>query len=44
MLKIRADASKKVGCTRWRSKLTGWRIDGVARVFVRFLRSLLFCL
>lgn len=44
MLKIRAGASKKVGCTRWRSKLTGWRIDGVTRVFVRFLRSLFFCL
>lgn len=44
MLKIRAGASKKVGCTRWGSKLTGWRIDGLTRVFVRFLRSLFFCL
>lgn len=44
MLKIRAGASKKVGCTRWRNMLTGWRIDGMTRVFVRFLRSLFFCL
>lgn len=44
MLKIRAGASKKVGCTRWRSKLTGWRFDGLTRVFVRFLRYLFFCL
>lgn len=44
MLKIRAGASKKVWCTRWRNMLTGWRIDGLTRVFVRFLRSLFFCL
>lgn len=44
MLKIRAGASKKVGCTHWRNKLTGWQIDGATRVFVRFLRSLFFCL
>ena len=44
MLKIRAGASKKVGCTRWRNMLTGWRIDGLTRVFVRFLRYLFFCL
>lgn len=44
MLKIRAGASKKVGRTRWRNKLTGWRIGGLTRVFVRFLRSLFFCL
>lgn len=44
MLKIRAGASKKVGHTRWRNNLTGWRIDGVTRVFVRFQRSLFFCL
>ncbi len=37
MLKIRAGASKKVGCTRWRSKLTGWRIDGLTRVFLILL-------
>ena len=42
MLKIRADASKKVGGARWRNKLTGWRIDGVTRVFVRFQRYLFF--
>ena len=44
MLKIRAGASKKVGSARWRNELTGWRIDGVTRVFVRFQRSLFFCL
>lgn len=42
MLKIRAGAYKKVGGARWRNKLTGWRIDGVTRVSVRFLRSLFF--
>lgn len=42
MLKIRAGASKKVRGTRWRNELTGWRIDGVTRVFVRFLRYLFF--
>ncbi len=42
MLKIRAGASKKVRGTRWRNELTGWRIDGVIRVFVRFLRYLFF--
>lgn len=42
MLKIRAGASKKVGRTRWRNMLAGWRIDGVTRVFVRFLRYLFF--
>lgn len=36
MLKIRAGASKKVGCTRWRNMLTGWRIDGVTRVLSGF--------
>ena len=44
MLKIRAGASKKVGCTRWRNKLTDWRIDTLTRAFVRFLRSLSFSL
>lgn len=42
MLKIRAGASKKVRCTRWRNKLTGWRIDWGTRVLVRFLRYLFF--
>ena len=42
MLKIRAGASKKVRGTRWRNKLTGWRIDWGTRVFVRFLRYLFF--
>lgn len=42
MLKIRAGTSKKVGRTRWRNELTGWRIDWGTRVFVRFLRYLFF--
>lgn len=42
MLKIRAGASKKVGRTRWRNNLTGWRIDGLTRVSVRFQRYLFF--